>query len=153
MIIGRHRSGINTDWFPKWKPKAQAFRGVQGACSPIKVFGFYISKFPFPGHGFLSHSDRKLASSIPFGWSLANRLIISSLDFNLESFLLLLLLQIWLISVKRWKPVWIRAWSVPNFYDIKVHKERTEASTSSFLTLFADLHQPPHCDTAKIRLI
>ena len=59
-----------------------------------------------------------LVSSILLGWTLANRRIISSLNFNLESILLLLkiylLWKIWPISVKRWKPVWIRAWSEPD---------------------------------------
>ena len=49
--------------------------------------------------GFLSHSDRILASSIYLGWSFAT--------WNVFS-----LRKIWPISVKRWQPVWSRAWPV-----------------------------------------
>ena len=55
----RRGSRIHTDGFPKRAPKAQASRGIWGACSPEKCFGFYLPKVPFLG--FLSHSDRILA--------------------------------------------------------------------------------------------
>ena len=69
--------------------------GGSGECSTFKFFGFFYVI--------------QLASiwSVPFSSD-------EALHFNVESFLLLLkiylLWKIWSISVKRWKPVWIRAW-------------------------------------------
>ena len=71
---------------------------------------FSCRKFP----GFLNPSDGILANSILLKWSLANRQIISSLDFNLERcFFVLktyLLWKLWLVSVKWRKLVWVCAW-------------------------------------------
>ena len=63
---------LNTDRFSKRAPKDQASRGGPG------VF------HPFPG--FLSHSDRILASSNLLEENTTNPRIISSLSFNLDSF-------------------------------------------------------------------
>ena len=72
---GRRGSRLNTDRFSKRAPKDQASRGAPGVCHP------------FPG--FLSHSDRILASSILLELNTANPRIISSLSFNLESVFIL----------------------------------------------------------------
>ena len=56
----RRGSRINNDRFPKRAPKAGGVRG-----SPGNVLDFILPKVLFPG--FLSHSDRILASSILFG--------------------------------------------------------------------------------------
>ena len=74
---GRRGSRLNTDRFSKRAPKAQASRGagIRG----------YATRFA----GFLSHSDRILASSILLELNTANPRIISSLSFNLESVFIL----------------------------------------------------------------
>ena len=68
------RIRINTDGFPKRAPKAQASGGVRVHVPRGKFFRFWLSEVLFPG--FLSHSDRILASSIPLRWSLVNWRII-----------------------------------------------------------------------------
>ena len=125
--------------------------GSRGAYFPLTVFKYFISKFPFPG--FLSYSDRILANSILLGWSLANRRIISSIDFKLESFIYCYYYENLTDFRKTVETGADSASLVTGFYDIKVLQERTETSTPSFLTLFANLHQLPHSDTAKMRLI
>ena len=77
-LPSRRGSRKNTDRFPRRGPKAQASSGGSGACSTLKFFGFQ------------SHpASWSLAISILHGLSLANRRIISSLDFKLQSFSLL----------------------------------------------------------------
>ena len=75
---GRRGSRLNTDRFSKRAPKDQASRGGGGGPGVCH---------PFPG--FLSHSDRILASSILLELNTANPRIISSLSFNLESVFIL----------------------------------------------------------------
>ena len=69
---GRIGSRINTDGFPKRGLKILG--GVRGHVPPGKFFRFWLPEVLFPG--FLSHSDRILASSIPLRWSLVNWRII-----------------------------------------------------------------------------
>ena len=45
----RRGSRINTDWFPKRAPKAQAFSGVRGLAPPRNYLDFYSLKSPFLG--------------------------------------------------------------------------------------------------------
>ena len=73
MVVA-DRIRINTDGFPKRAPKAQASGGVRVHVPRGKFFRFWLSEVLFPG--FLSHSDRILASSIPLRWSLVNWRII-----------------------------------------------------------------------------
>ena len=68
------RIRINTDGFAKRAPKAQASGSVRVHVPRGKFFLFWFSEVLFPG--FLSHSDRILASSIPLRWSLVNWRII-----------------------------------------------------------------------------
>ena len=89
-------------WVPhKRVPKAQASRGRGGMTLVINFFVFNFLKSPFLGLE-LSLSERILASSILLEWSLATWKVFS---------LIYLLWKIWPISVKRWKPMWIRAWT------------------------------------------
>ena len=96
-------SRVHTDRFPKQPLKGRTLlRGVLGHAPPGNLMDFLkLPKVPFPG--FLSHSDRMLASSILLGWSLATWKVLSLLKTYL-------LWKVWPIFVNRWKPVWIRAW-------------------------------------------
>ena len=97
--------------------KAQASRG-SGGMLPRECFGIWdFNSLKSP----LSHSDTILASSILLGWSLANRRIISSLDFNLES----LLLKIYLL----WK-IWPFAKTVETGVDPRLEVARILAEYS-----------------------
>ena len=105
--MDRRGSKINSYRFHKRAPKAQASRaGVSGACSSRKIFGFKVPKVPFPG--FLSHSDRIFSLSKPLSrFQLLLLLLLLLLKIYIKNILIMKL--IWPISVKRWKPVWIRA--------------------------------------------
>ena len=88
----------------------QACRGVHKHV-PMHAFGILLPKVPYPG--FLSHSDRILASSFLLRWSLANQWINNQgqfQDFKGESFLSKTYLswKIWPIS-ETVELVWICA--------------------------------------------
>ena len=102
-VTGGDRIRVHTDRFPKQPLKGRTLlRGVLGHAPPGNLMDFLkLPKVPFPG--FLSHSDRMLASSILLGWSLATWKVLSLLKIYL-------LWKVWPIFVNRWKPVWIRAW-------------------------------------------
>ena len=95
---------INTYRLPKQAPK---LLGVTGACSPSKIFGILTPSSPLSwvSESFRwdigqFHSPRMKHLSNPFS------------RFQPGKFFLLkiyLLWKIWPISLKRWKPVWIRA--------------------------------------------
>ena len=98
LMLNRRRTSINADRFPKRAPKNQASRGVREKL-------FWIS---FPKR-LLTHPDKIFTVC-------QNHLT----DFNLENFFVQLKIylswKIWPISIKQWKPVWIRAcWKQTDF--------------------------------------
>ena len=92
LALFRRGSRIHTDRFPKRALKVQAFGGSGGMSQWVIFFDFKLPKVPFLG--FLSHSDR-IIWPVPSGMKPCN--------------LIYLLWKTWPISIKQWKPVWIRA--------------------------------------------
>ena len=93
IVMIRRGSRINTDRFPKRALKAQTFSGVQGLAPQKNYLDFYSSESPFLGFWVIQMGY----------WP----------GFNLESVFILkiyFIWKMWPISVKRWKPVWIRTW-------------------------------------------